>query len=137
MSNLVELSVRELMHPGVTCIKEDMSVLDAMRLMVKQAVSSLVVEKEHARDAYGIITRKDMVIEAAENWDGLAALQVRDLATKPVVTITPDVGIKHAVRLMRLIGVRRLVVTEGDVVVGMISNGDVFRRIIKEMGVAA
>lgn len=137
MSNLVELSVRELMHPKVVCIKEGMSLLDAMRLMVKQSVSSLVVEKEHARDAYGIITRKDMVIEAAENWDGLAALQVRDLATKPVVTITPDVGIKHAVRLMRLIGVRRLVVTEGDAVVGMISNGDVFRRIIREMGVAA
>lgn len=128
-----ELIVRDVMHPKVQLIKEGVTIQGAIQLMTKLNISSLIVEPEHSADAYGIITRKDIVIEASENMEGFRTLQVRDLATKPVVTIQADIGVKHAIRLMRLIGVRRLVVLDGKELAGVISNGDIYRRLIKEL----
>ncbi len=133
MKPISEFTVAELMQPNVIYVKEATSLTDALHLMDTHKVSSLIVERSHPLDAFGILTRKDIVIELAENWDGLANLKVSDLATKPVIGINPTIGIKHAVRLMRLSGVRRLAVMNGDQLVGIIGNGDVFRAILKSV----
>jgi predicted transcriptional regulator len=130
-----ECTVADLMSRTLHTIKESEPISAAIQKMTATRVSALVVEKAHERDAYGVLTRKDIVVEAAEGWDGLAALKVHDLATKPAVEIQAGVGIKHAVRLMRLVGVRRLLVMEGDRLVGVISNSDVFRRVAQDAAI--
>jgi predicted transcriptional regulator len=127
-----ECTVAELMSRTVQTIKESEPVTAAIQKMAAARVSALVVLKAHDHDAYGIITRKAIVVEAAENWDSLASLKVHDLATKPAVDIQSSIGIKHAVRLMRLVGVRRLLVMEGDKLVGLLSNSDILKRIAQE-----
>lgn len=131
MKKITEYSVGELMQKNISFVKETTPVVEAIRMMDSKKLSSLLVELEHPLDAHGIITRKDIVIEAAENWENLSTLKVFDLATKPVIAIQASVGIKHAVRLMRLAGVRRLGVYEGDKLVGIISNEDIFREVQK------
>ncbi|QQR81327.1 MAG: CBS domain-containing protein [Deltaproteobacteria bacterium] len=131
MKSLPEYSVRDLMQKNITFIKETESLENAIRIMSQKKVTSLIVEKEHPQDAYGIITRKDLIIELSENWDSLKTLKVSDLATKPVISIEAGVGVKHAARLMRLAGVRRLVVYESDKLVGIISNADLFQVVLK------
>jgi predicted transcriptional regulator len=130
---LHELTVAELMTRTLHTIKESEPLAVAVQKMAAAKISSLVVLKAHDRDAYGILTRKDIVVEAAEGWDGLATLKVHDLATKPAVEIQAGVGVKHAVRLMRLVGVRRLLVLDGDKLVGVISNSDIFKRLAQEV----
>ncbi len=134
MKSLPDHSVAELMQKKLAFVKESVSLTDAIRQMGEKKVSSLIVEKEHERDAYGIITRKDIVVELSENWESLEQLKVADLATKPVISIPSNVGVKHAARLMRLAGVRRLVVFEGEKIVGLLSNGDLFSSILKANG---
>lgn len=131
MKSLPEYSVRDLMQKNITFIKETESLENAIRIMSQKKVTSLIVEKEHPQDAYGIITRKDLIIELSENWDSLKTLKVSDLSTKPVISIEAGVGVKHAARLMRLAGVRRLVVYESDKLVGIISNADLFQVVLK------
>ncbi len=131
MKALQDHTVAELMQRGVQTVKETASLAEAIRLMGEKKLSSLIVEKEHEHDAYGILTRKDIITELSENWDGMASLNVADLATKPVITIQANTGVKHAVRLMRVAGVRRLAVLEGNELAGIISNSDVFRFIIE------
>lgn len=132
-----EQTVADLMTRGVHAIKETEPIHAAIQKMAAAKVSALVVLKSHEHDAYGIITRKDIVVEASESWEGLATLKVHDLATKPAVEIQAGIGVKHAVRLMRLVGVRRLLVLEGDKLVGVLSNSDVFRRLAQEPAPAA
>ncbi|MBI4236873.1 MAG: CBS domain-containing protein [Deltaproteobacteria bacterium] len=131
MKPLLELTVADIMHPNVITIPTGASAVEAIRMMGTQKISALIVEPEHAHDAHGIITRKDLVIEAMENLETLTHLKVGDIATKPVISIPPHLGIKHAVRLMRLVGVRRLAVFDGPKLVGLISNSDVFREVLK------
>lgn len=127
-----ECTVGDLMSRQVHTIKETDTILAAIQRMTAMRVSALVVQKTHEQDAYGIITRKSIVAEAAESWESVATLKVQDLATKPAVDIQAQIGVKHAVRLMRLVGVRRLLVMEGDKLVGVISNGDIFRKLAQE-----
>ncbi len=134
MKALSDYTVSELMQRKVCLVKESVSLAQAIHQMGDLKVSSLIVEKEHAKDAYGIITRKDVVVELSENWESISLLKVSDLATKPVIAIQSGVGIKHAARLMRLSGVRRLVVFDGDQIVGILSNADIFNTILKING---
>lgn len=131
MKPLGEHTVAELMKNEIVMVKENASIEEAIKIMTAKQTSSLIVDKINDSDSYGIITRKDLVIEAAENWEGFFKLQVRDLATKPVISIQASVNITHAVRLMRLTGVRRLLVFEGATISGILSNSDVYHAICK------
>ena len=137
MKTINECSVGELMSKPIVMIAETASIAEAVAKMSSSKVSVLVVEKGHAHDVFGILTRKDIVLEATEGLDGIASLTVHDLATKPALDIQANVSVKHAVRLMRLVGIRRLLVLEGDKPVGLLSNTDIFRRVAQEITAAA
>ena len=128
MKTINEYTVGELMTRSPVMIKETATLKEAIVKMQASKVSALVVERAHDHDVFGILTRKDIVVEAAEGGE-LDSLTVHDLASKPAVDIQASAGVKHAVRLMRLVGVRRLLVMEGDKPAGLLSNTDLFRRI--------
>ncbi len=57
-------------------------------------------------------------------------MQTADVMTREVVTLSPDHSIRHAAQLMYEKGVSGLPVVDGnDVVVGMITEGDLMRRV--------
>lgn len=137
MANLNDLTAGDLMAKEVCFTTETVTVRDAICAMADKGVSCLIVEKQHAKDAYGIITQKDIVMEASEDWEAIKDLKVGELSTKPVISVQEGMGIKHVARLMRLSGIRRVVVFEGEKVVGVLSNTDIFREIIKIAKAAA
>jgi isocitrate dehydrogenase len=133
MKTINEYTVGELMSRSLVFIKESALISEAVAKMLASKVSALIVHTSHDHDAYGILTRKDIVVEATEGTEGLGALTVHDLATKPAVEIQASVSVKHAIRLMRLVGVRRVLVMEGNKPAGVLSNSDVFKRIALDL----
>jgi len=118
------------MHAGVRTVTEDALLLDAARLMHDLGVSSLVVEQESASGALGILTRKDIVEALCSEMPGMAPLRVRDVMTKPAIYVTPELAIRHCMRLMRMAGIRRAPVVKNGRLVGVLSNTDVFRWLV-------
>lgn len=57
----------------------------------------------------------------------LAALRVGDYMTPNPITVDPDDPLMRALEIIRLRGVRRLPVTVGDTLVGLITEGDLKR----------
>ena len=51
-------------------------------------------------------------------------MRIREIMSRDVRTIAPDRPLSEAAELMRIRGIRHLVVVEGSVVVGVISNRD-------------
>jgi CBS domain-containing protein len=137
MKTINECTVGELMSKPVVMIKETAPISEAVAKMSTSKVSALVVEKAHDHDVFGILTRKDIVLEATDSAEDMSTLTVHELATKPAIDIQASVSVKHAVRLMRLVGIRRLLVLEGDKPVGLLSNTDIFRRVAQEIAGAA
>ena len=123
--NIEDICVGDIMNRSVKTVAETLSLPHAVRLMYETHVSSLVVEKENDNDALGMLTRKDIV--GALTLPNMELLFVRDVMTKPAITVSPDLSLTHCMRLMRMTGVRRVPVVQDGRIVGILSNSDVFR----------
>ena len=128
-----KLKVKELMRTDVKMVDKSTPLLEAAKLMRDLDVSSLIIEPDEKGDAFGIITRKD-IVEAivTEAFDGTLEL-VDDIMTQPAITANTDFSIYNCQQLMRMAGVRRLPVVEGDELVGILSNTDIFEQLVKRI----
>lgn len=133
MIDIKKLRVRDLMRREVQTVERTATLGEAALLMNRVGCSSLVIEPLDDSDAYGIVTRKDLLnIMVMEVHDEFVS-QVGDIMTKPAITVAPALSIENCLLLMRVTGTRRLPVVGGEKLVGMISNTDVFNRLIAEL----
>ena len=125
-----KLKVRELMRTEVQTVDKNTPLLEAAKMMRELGVSSLIIEPDEAGDAFGIITRKD-IVEAiiTEAFDGTLQV-VDDIMTQPAITVNMDFSIYNCQQLMRMVGVRRLPVVQGTGLVGILSNTDIFEKLV-------
>jgi len=119
----------DVMTKEVVYIDGGESVSDAIRLMREQKVSSLVVNRREHEDAWGIVTRKDVVTKVVDPGKNPADVKVFEIMTKPVVTVSPSLALKYCARLMNHTGVRRAVVFDGKDILGILSNTDILNAI--------
>jgi len=117
------------MNREARTIAQDASLQSAAKRMSEWGVSSLVVEPEDAHDAFGIVTRKDVVEAYDTAGAGTMPLLVEDVMTKPAITVNPELSLHQCLQLMRLVGVRRVPVVKDGALVGILSNTDVFRHL--------
>jgi CBS domain-containing protein len=125
-------TVGEVMTRGVITIGEEESVALAMKTMVERHVSSIIVKKKDETDVYGIVTRKDIIHSVVGRNNDPKDIKVAELMTKPVMTITPSMDVVAAAKLMEKTKVRRFPVVENNVLVGLISNSDIFRAYVMD-----
>ena len=125
-----KLLVKDLMRLEVRTIGADASLKEAARAMHEQKVSSLVIQPADESDAFGIVTRKDVLEAMLMDSGGDLPYLVSEVMTKPAITVGPKLSIENCLLLMRVAGTRRLPVVEGERLVGIISNTDVFDRLI-------
>lgn len=127
--NAKQISVRDLMNRDIKTISKATSLMTAIEMMRNLDISSLIVEPDNDLDAYGIITRKDIVEALVENNPDINSLLVEDLMTKPAITVNPELSIYNCHQIMRMVGVRRMPVVDRGKLVGIISNSDIFFKI--------
>ncbi len=109
-------------------ISEDATLQSAAKRMSDARVNSLIVRPEGREEPFGIVTSTDIVDAISDGMDPTVAL-VRDVATAPLVTVTPGVPVAYAARLMKRANLRHLAVFNGREVVGILSAYDIVRAI--------
>ena len=129
-----KLCAKDFMNKDVKTITEMDSINKAVKIMSDTGVSSLVVERNDDNDAFGMITRKD-IVEAlmSELESNSAAMLVEDIMSKPVITVYPNLSIFRCYQMMRMMGVRRMPVVDDNQVIGILSNTDLFRYLAKDV----
>ena len=121
--------VADVMTKGVVFVDGKETVADAIKLMREKGVSSLVVNRRSHEDAWGMITRKDVVSKVVDPGEDLTEVKVFEIMTKPIVMVSPSLALKYCARLLHHSGVRRAPVFDGKEVVGIVSNTDIFNAI--------
>jgi len=100
-----------------------MNAADAAGMMRSEDVGVLpVVGDGHL---LGLVTDRDLVIRVVAERKDPVEVRIRDVMTSSPVTVTPDVKLSDARELMERHKVRRLPVTKGEEIVGILSLGDV------------
>jgi len=117
---------QDVMTKEVITISGSASVAEAVRKMRERKVSSLIVERRSPDDAFGIITRKDVVTKVVSPGKKFSEVKVHEIMTKPLVMMSPGLELKYCARLMAMTGIRRAPVFDGKEIVGILSNTDIF-----------
>jgi CBS domain-containing protein len=119
-----------LRHKGnrVWSASPDDSVLQAIALMADKGVGALVVLQNEA--VVGMISERDyarkVILQGRSSKDTL----VSDIMTSPVCSVGPNHTIDECMRLVTAERIRHLPVVQNGKVVGMVSIGDLVRRLV-------
>ncbi len=116
------------MSTKVVTVKATDKVSSALRLMVKHKIGSIVIV-ENAKPI-GILTERDVSIRIAKGQDP-RRMALRRVMSKPLITVGPSMEVWEAVELMVRKEILRLPVLEGDRLVGMVTERDVLRWLVK------
>ena len=115
--------VAEVMTPEVVTIEPSASIADAAKRMIQEEKGPLpVVEGDRP---VGMVTDRDIIARVVAEERDPRSLTVGDIATHELVTISSDQDAVEATRLMDEHQLDRLLVVEGERLVGIISEADV------------
>jgi len=95
---------------------------DAARLMVEKGIGSLVANRDGL--PFGIITERDLVEKIVAQATDPSKVTVAEIMTAPLATIDASASLIDAARKMVEKQVKRLVVTEHDKIIGIVSQTD-------------
>ena len=118
--------VKELNSPVRDCMRKPVaaspseSVSDLLYSMVTKNIGAIiVVEKEKP---VGMITEKDVLERVLMKNKDVYTTTVKEVMSKPIITIESDRPIKEAIELMRKHNIRRLAVTAHGTLVGLVTE---------------
>jgi isocitrate dehydrogenase len=131
MSNMESISVSSLMTRDVRTEKEDQNVLTACRIMFENNIGSIIiVKKDDNIKPVGIITERDVVRLLGSLKPDLLQTPLRDIMSRPLVNISINSSVRDAIQTMQQKNIRRLIVSDGEKMVGIITDKDIFRAIM-------
>lgn len=123
--------VGELMHRGIIACAPTDSVGQVAKTMIDNDIHAVVVME--ADKAVGVVSQTDMVLaRQGRTVDAARAILVQDIMTPGCATCDADMLLSEAVSLMTGRRMHRLVVTQNDKPVGVLSMTDVVRRILTD-----
>ena len=124
------MPIADAMTVRVVSVRPDEHVQVAISRMLEENVGAVVVCE--AERLVGIFTERDVLRLAGEG-SAFGELRVGDVMTKRVLTVTPDVDVADAARLMRDRKIRHLPVVEGENVLGIVGIRDVMGALVQRV----
>ena len=115
------------MTKDVVAVDENMTALDAARLMTEKGISSLIIEKDHA--PVGIISERDFVKKICLKDMQPSTINVGSIMSKIQTYASPDTPVDVAVQRMVNHKIRRLPILSDGRVVGIVSVTDLAREL--------
>jgi CBS domain-containing protein len=120
----MKYTVKYWMLDVVVYIDPDQTVLEALGMMRRRYIHSLIVRKT-AQTPEGILTATDINDKIIAMERNPAKMKVKEIMTAPLVTVTEDTSLKDCALTMKERHFHHLpVVDEGGKVIGMISSTD-------------
>lgn len=154
------VKVREVMSSPAMSITPQTLVKDAAAMLAEKNVSGVpVVENDLVVGVFSEIdvlrsiktTKKDLRLvfpsisslgiafqeevtqrEILEAYEEIGNTPVRDVMSKEVVTVSPDITVNEAIVMMVERKIHRLPVVEGHKLVGIVTRGDIIRGLARE-----
>lgn len=122
------MKIREILRrkgTDVVTVGPEVTVLDAMRLLVDHNIGSVVVVD--GGKVRGILTERDILRLGAGDPADLDTTRVEGAMTADLVVVGPDDDMDYCRHTMTEHRIRHLPVMEGDDLLGIVSIGDIVK----------
>ena len=118
------VKVADVMQTSLHKVDGLSSVEDAISEMSRLGVSSLLIERRHAGDEFGVVTMRDIAKKVVGVSKSTARTSVYEVMTKPALTVAAEMNVKYAIRLLSRFGINRALVTRDNELVGLVTLRD-------------
>lgn len=152
---LLEAPVRGAMRDVVTALTPETSIAAAVQLFAERHVTGAPVVDAHGA-LLGVVTRTDLLATPEKRSNRAGSTQyyvmlhgepqlsadvpdlaanappgvVADVMTRTLITVAPDAPMREAIETMVTHEIHRLLVVEGDRLLGVLSSMDVLRMLV-------
>lgn len=136
------MQVNYRMTKNPSTVSPHTPVSDAREKMKKEKIHRLPVIDKHDH-LVGIITEKDILyaspspatsLDVYEISNLMSKLEVHSVMTKDVISIGPDTPLEDAARIMADNNIGGLPVVEKDILIGIITESDLFKVFVELFG---
>ena len=133
-----EPSIRQIMRTIIS-VDSKSKVKEAARMMVEKGIGSLIANRDGL--PFGIVTERDLMEKIVAEGADPAKITVGEVMTAPLTTIDAAASIVDAARRMVEKRVKRLVVTDREKIIGIVSQTDLVQHMtdfqkLAKMGMA-
>ncbi|MFV2194931.1 CBS domain-containing protein [Nocardiopsis sp. LOL_012] len=129
------ISISDLMTSPARTIGKDTTLREASQIMRDGDVGDVIVTDSQGA-LFGILTDRDIIMRCLATGGDPDTQTAGATCTEHVSTVPPQCRVSEAVDMMRSQAVRRLPVTDGDDIVGIISIGDLARAVDEHSALA-
>ena len=113
------------MAKPVITIDKDGFVHEVAKIMTEKGIGCIVVTDKDA--PVGMVTERDILQRVVAKGLDASKVKMKDIMTKPLVTINGSIPIINAIRVMEKNKVRRLPVVEKGKLIGIVTQRDLLR----------
>ncbi|MES9856813.1 MAG: CBS domain-containing protein [Sedimenticola sp.] len=124
MSERNIIRVRDVMKTHFDRVDGMDTVASALEKMVHVETKTLVVNKRHEHDEYGLVMLSDIARKVLAKDREPKRINIYEIMSKPVITVDPDMDIRYCARLFARYDLSRAPVTKSGEVLGIVSYTD-------------
>ncbi len=128
MSSTKLVRVGEVMRTEFDRIDGIITIAEALRSMKHPEVRSLVVNKRHPDDEFGMLFLMDIARYVLATDRSPERVNVYEIMVKPVLTVSPQMDIRYCARLFDRFQVLRAPVIANEDVIGIVGFSDIVLR---------
>jgi signal-transduction protein with cAMP-binding, CBS, and nucleotidyltransferase domain len=116
--------VSDIMKTNVISIDGTKTIKEAASLMNEAKIGSIIITKDDI--PVGILTERDFVTKIAVEEIPLS-VSLSEVMIKPLLVVNPNQTVWEAAEIMKNMQVHRLVVQEGNKIIGMVTTTDLVK----------
>jgi len=122
------MRVRDVMKTRFDLVDGRMTVLEALKKMQHIDTKSLIVDKRHEDDEYGMLLISDVAKKVLAKDRSPERINVYEIMSKPVLSVDPGMDIRYCARYFQRFGLTRAPVIDHGKVVGVVSYTDLVMK---------
>lgn len=119
----------DVMTRDVVDIEPDAPVSEAIAKMQERNVSSLLVKRDGGMQTWGFMTETDVIEKVVAHGFDPEQVLVSEIMSKPVITVSPTFSLEECAGLLSRADIRRVLVYDGQTIVGLVSSSDIFNAL--------
>ncbi|MES9898189.1 MAG: CBS domain-containing protein [Sedimenticola sp.] len=124
MSEREIIRVRDIMKSNFDRVDGMDTVAAALDKMVHVETKTLVVNKRHEHDEYGLVMLSDIARKVLAKDREPKRINIYEIMSKPVITVDPEMDIRYCARLFARYDLSRAPVIQGGEILGIVSYTD-------------
>ncbi len=130
------MKAKDVMTRNPKAVSPDQPLSDVLRIMKDEDIGMIPITEGNGQGRVaGVVTDRDIALYLGETDEKPSSVRVREVMTTNVISVAPEDDLSAVSSKMEEAQVRRILVTEGDRLVGVIATADLARETkTKEVG---